>query len=621
MLAGLAGATATPVAALAASPGSPARHHPPASVAAGLDVLPFPGTPDASPATEIEFPAASPGAIAAVTVVGAHSGLHAGHISPEPAGHGSAFYPGRPFSPGERVTVTAAVRSRAAGTASGARPRRLRWSFAVARPSSFRPTVAGAIGDDLAATQTVHRSSGPVTHSFVTEPAFHAPWVSASGKDADKKSGDIFLDAHNFGQRAALLLNPQGELRWYRPSKRVGRGPSVFNTRVQRYRHHRVITFWQGSVVAPGVGHGQGLILNHSYRTIHTVQAGDGYRKQGIDLHEFTLGHEGARGTAFVEIWSPVRANLTSVGGPANGTVLDWIVQEIDVATNKVIWEWHALGHVPLTDSYRSYAPGRPYDYFHLNSIQQLPSGRILISARHTWAVYSIEKKSGRIAWELGGKHSSFIIGAGTRFFWQHDATLYGHGLLTVFDDGAPPQEEPQSRALEIHLGNHKATLEDAYTHKPSVLAGAEGSVQRLANRNVFVGWGTPRSLFSEYTPSGRQMFSGSLHSPIESYRAYRSDWVGEPSWPPAIAIRKSSAAGLDRIYVSWNGATRVVRWRIEASAAANGRFTTLTTVPWKSFEISSRVPAAKGPYFRIQGLAKDGRMLAHGTSTTVHAG
>ena len=67
--------------------------------------------------------------------------------------------------------------------------------------------------------------------------------------------------------------------------------------------------------------------------------------------------------------------------------------------------------------SYERYVPGQPYDYFHLNSIQQLPDGRILISSRHTWAVYSIEKKSGRIAWELGGKHSSFNIGPGARTF------------------------------------------------------------------------------------------------------------------------------------------------------------------------------------------------------------
>jgi hypothetical protein len=439
-----------------------------------------------------------------------------------------------------------------------------------------------------------------------------------NGADRDTRSGDIFLSAQNFGQRAAIILNPRGELRWFQPSTRTGRGRSIFNTRVQRYKKHRVITFWRGLVVKPGVGEGRGLILNHSYRTIHTVTAGNGFQKQGIDLHEFTLGHEGSEGTAFVQIWSPVRANLASVGGPANGTVLDWIIQEIDVATNKVIWEWHALGHVPISASYQRYVPGQPYDYFHLNSIQQLPDGRILISARHTWAVYSIEKKSGKIAWELGGKHSSFAMGSGTRFFWQHDASLYGHGLLTVFDDGAPPQEEPQSRALLIHLGNHQATVVHAYTHKPRVLAGAEGSVQRLANHNLFVGWGTPRSYFSEYTPSGRQVFSGSMHSPVESYRAYRSNWVGEPLWRPAIAVRKSSATGRDRVYMSWNGATRVVKWRIEAGPAAQGRFTTITRVPWKGFETSTSVRASTGPYFRVQALDASGKLLPHGTSAGV---
>ncbi|MGN6167144.1 MAG: arylsulfotransferase family protein [Solirubrobacteraceae bacterium] len=581
----------------------------------GLDVLPFPGTPDASPATNIIFPAASGGQIASVTAVGSRSGLHSGHLSAQPAGHGSAFSPTRPFRPGERVTVTAALRSPAAATASGARgSSTLRWSFEIARTASFRPIPAAA-GDDLAAPRTGRSSSAHRTHSFVTEPHFHVPWVSMHGKDPDTASGDIFLDAQNSGHPAALFLNPRGELRWFHPSKGIGRGPSIFNTRVQRYRHHRVITYWRGLVVRPGVGHGEGVILNSSYKTIHTVQAGDGYRKHGIDLHEFTLGHEGSEGTAFVEIWSPVHANLTSVGGPPNGIVFDWIIQEIDVATGRVIWEWHALGHVPISDSYQGYSPGQTYDYFHLNSIQQLPDGRILISARHTWAVYSIEKKTGKIAWELGGKHSSFNMGAGTQFFWQHDATLHGHGLLTVFADGGAPQ----SRALLIHLGNHQATLVHAYTHKPGLVALSQGSTQRLPNRNVFVGWGS-RSYFSEYTPRGRQIFSGSMPSPIQSYRAYRSQWVGKPRWPPAIAIRKSSAAGHDRLYMSWNGATRVVKWRIEARAAAQRRFTTLSTVAWRSFETSTRVLATRGPYFRVQGLDARGMVLPHGTSATVHA-
>ena len=624
VIAGLVGAAAAPptAVALAASPAGPASSRGFTPSAQSLDVLPFPGTPDAAAATNIDFPAASPRQIASVKAVGSRSGLHPGHLDAQPAGHGSAFYPARPFAPGERVTVAATLRSPATGAASGvAGSRSLRWSFAIARPASVQPIgKAAALGDDRAAPRDRRGSTGPITHSFVTEPHFHVPWVSMIGRDTDATSGDIFLSAQNFGRRAALFLNPRGELRWYQPASRAGRGRSIFNTRVQRYEHHQVITYWQGLVVKPGLGEGRGLILNRSYQTIHVVRAGDGYQKRGIDEHEFTLGHEGSEGTAFVEISSPVHANLTSVGGPSNGTVFDWIIQEIDVATNKVIWEWHSLGHVPISASYQRYTPGQPYDYFHMNSIQQLPDGRILISARHTWAVYSIEKKSGKIAWELGGKHSSFSMGAGTRFFWQHDATLHGHGLLTVFDDGSPPQEESQSRALEIHLGNHRATLVHPYTHKPPVLASAEGSTQLLANRNVFVGWGTPRSFFSEYTPSGKQIFSGSMHAPFESYRAYRSNWVGDPIWRPAIAVRKSSVTGHDQVYMSWNGATRVVNWRIEAGPAAHGPFTSITMVPWKGFETSTRVLATKGPCFRVEALDASGNVLPHGTSAGARA-
>ena len=321
--------------------------------------------------------------------------------------------PARPFAPGERVTVTATLRSPATGSASGvAGSRSLRWSFAIARPASVQPTgKAAALGDDRAAPRDRRGSTGPITHSFVTEPHFHVPWVSMIGRDTDATSGDIFLSAQNFGRRAALFLNPRGELRWYQPASRAGRGRSIFNTRVQRYEHHQVITYWQGLVVKPGLGEGRGLILNRSYQTIHTVSPGNGLKSQGADSHEFLLGHEGKEATAFIEVWQPTQANLTSVGGPPDGATFDWIIQEIDIATGKVIWEWHTLGHVPVNYSYSAYVTGVPYDYFHMNSIQQLPDGNILISSRNTWAVYLINKKTGKIIWRLGGKHSSFKMG------------------------------------------------------------------------------------------------------------------------------------------------------------------------------------------------------------------
>jgi hypothetical protein len=415
------------------------------------------------------------------------------------------------------------------------------------------------------------------------------------------------------------MVNGKGKIQWYHPTP----GVQARMTRVETYNGHRVITFWQGHYVCPPCGgQGEGVIMNSSYKIIRTVRAGNGYRRQGADLHEFTLGHEGKERTAFIEIWSPVQANLTSVGGPVNGSVYDWIIQEIDLKTGKVIWEWHALNHIPIGASYQKYIPGQPYDYLHLNSIQQLPDGRILISGHSTWAVYSIEKKTGRIAWRLGGKHSSYRMGTGVRFFWQHDAQLHGHGLLTVFDDGAyTTKQEPQSRALLIHLGNHQASLIHAYTHNPPVVATAAGSVQILPNHNVFVGWGFA-PYFSEYLGSGshRQIFSDGFLHPIESYRAYRQRWTGHPPWSPAIAVRRTSTPNQYRVYVSWNGATQVARWRVLVGPSSTGPFRRKKTVGWASFE--TRIPVSThAAYFEVQGLGRSGKVLHSGTSAAVQAG
>jgi hypothetical protein len=588
----------------------------------GLDVLPFPGTPDAAAGTSVDFPAVSPGQIASVKVVGSRTGVHAGRLSAQPGGQGTAFSPRRPFAAGERVSVTANLRSVAAAAASGAPgARRLEFSFTVARPVSIAETTeSNAAATGTSRGRSAAGSSG--THSFVTHPTWHVPWITTSGRDPDTTSGRIFLDAQNSGQNAVYMVNGKGQIQWYHPTASKGPGPAARMTRVEQYKGHRVITFWQGKFVCPPCGgRGEGVMLNSSYKTIHTVKAGDGYAQQGIDLHEFTLGHEGKEATAFVEVWSPVQADLRSVGGPPNGTAFDWIIQEIDLATGKVIWQWHALGHVPISASYERYSPGQPYDYFHLNSIQQLPSGRILISARHTWAVYSIVKKTGKIAWELGGKHSSYRMGTGTRFFWQHDANLHGHGLLTLFDDGASPKEENQSRALEIHLGNHHATLIHAYTHNRPVLATAAGSVQILPNHNVFVDWGQA-PFFGEYRGSGShaQMFSDGFHRPIESYRAYRQPWSGNPPWSPGIAVRKTSSANRFNVYASWNGSTQVAKWRVLGAASKRGQFKAIRTVRWASFE--TRIPVStKAAYVKVQALGKKGKALAGGSSRAVRTG
>jgi hypothetical protein len=448
------------------------------------------------------------------------------------------------------------------------------------------------------------RDANGFTHSFRSAPGMHPPIDWLSGTNSDPGSGYIFADAQNTIQPGPMILDPAGRLVWFLPLHHH----AALNVQVQRYQGRSVLTFWEGYVISPGVGVGTAMILDHSYQTIATVNAGNGYQ---TDLHEFQITPQG---TALLTAYAPVKADLRSVGGPRNGAVLDSIVQEVDIASGRVLWEWHAYGHVHLAQSYAGKPGSKPYDFFHINSVEQLPDGNLLVSARHTSAVYEINKRTGKIVWALGGKHSSFRIGPGANFAWQHDAQMQPDGTITVFDNGAGTyKSENQSRALRIRLSGRQATLVRAYPHKPPLLSENEGNVQTLPDGNLFVGWGkTP--YFSEFRSGGRQLFSIRMNLPLQSYRAYRFGWWGQPTAPPSIAV--SPTTGGAQVYASWNGATAVAAWQVLAGPTP-GSLTPVTRAQRSSFEtvLSASNP---GPFYAVQALSSDGRVL--GTSATIHS-
>jgi hypothetical protein len=553
-----------------------------------LRVIPFPGTPDASRLAEIIFPSLPRRDLRSLKVSGLRSGQHAGRLMRLPGSTGTAFTPSEPYDPGERVTVNARLRSRQFGAAVGD-------PGAKAISFSFRVQVA----DNLTASASAHAarkaSAAEQTQSFHSAPALHPPAVSV-GADPDTSSGDILLAPGGGSQHGPMILDSQGRLLWFHPIPNL----QVDNLQVQRYQGRSVLTWWQGVLVW-----GTDVIMNRSYRAVATVRGAEGYSP---DVHEFQIT---PRGTALVDAYALVKTNLTSVGGPRKGTMWDCIIQELDIRTGQLLWEWHALGHIPLSASHEGKPHGSaPYDPFHLNSIQQLPGGDLLISTRDTWAVYKIDRATGRVVWSLGGKHSSFRMGRGTKFEWQHDARLSGH-TLSLFDDGAAPQEESQSSAKVLHINTHKmtASLIRRYTHSPPLLAELAGSTQILTNHDVFVGWGGAPD-FSEYTPGGRQIFSGSFALGVSSYRAFRSPWSGQPVTRPALAVTSSSRRVV-WVYASWNGATGVARWGVLGGPTAQD-LRTFGRWPTTGFETAIKL-RGRPRYVKVQALGPLGKLL--GTS------
>jgi hypothetical protein len=176
--------------------------------------------------------------------------------------------------------------------------------------------------------------------------------------------------------------------------------------KMQYYQGKLVLTWWEGRVVA-GHGVGEHVISDDSYREIARVRAGNGLWG---DLHEFLITPQD---TTLLVAYAPRRTDISPIGGPKDGMTWEGIVQEVDIQTGEVIFEWRSLEHVGIEESYVEPPedPEHVHDCFHINSIDVEPDGNLLVCARNTWAVYKLDRKSGKIIWRLDGKKSNFEMG------------------------------------------------------------------------------------------------------------------------------------------------------------------------------------------------------------------
>ena len=451
--------------------------------------------------------------------------------------------------------------------------------------------------------------------TFRTRPDLRPRAVDVAKQSHDTASGYVFVAPKKGGpgQGGPVMVDKRGEVVWFHPVD--SEDPRAMDFKVQNYRGEPVLTWGEGDYV----------ILNSSYQEIARFQAGNGYqgtRANPGDHHEFLITPED---TALITIYNPVRGDLSSIGGPKDGVLWEGIVQELDIETGEVLFEWHSLDHVGLDETYISPSADvrsrSGIDYFHINSIDVDHDGNLLVTARRTSCVYKIDRESGEVIWRLGGKQSDFEMGPGTRFAYQHDARRQSDGTITIFDNGTTsihhgtPTAVEESRGIVLELDEEKmsATLIGEYTHPDELFADAGGNMQVLPNGNVFVGWG--RALvFSEFSKNGELLFSASFPS-YGSYRAFRFPWSGHPSDQPVTVAERASEEEI-RVYASWNGATQVATWEVLAGPNSN-RLESLGSVPRDGFETVMLVRSAE-PHVVVRAKDRSGRVL--GTSEPVQA-
>lgn len=449
-------------------------------------------------------------------------------------------------------------------------------------------------GDDVtgSATHTLH------TRIDITPPVIDIKVPAASGV----APGYVFLGTkHGDVQPGLVVLDNTGQLVWSDIYY-----AEVTDFRVQEYQGKPTLTYWYGQGKWDH-GVGQYALVDSRYHQIGSVRVGSGYNG---DLHEFHLTRDG---TAMVTIYHEVRADLSSVGGPADGWVWEGVAQEIDIATGRVLFEWHSLDHVPLSDSYYDIKDAgtraQPYDYFHINSVDKNADGDYLISSRCAHTLFKVDGRTGAVKWRLGGKRSHFDIDPDAVFLWQHCARFQANGRVSVFDN----HMSGHSRGLILNVDESKrrATLHREYVSPEKLLANYQANMEVLSNGNVFIGWGD-QPYFTEFAPDGTVLFHASFRSG-NSYRAYRAEWVAEPTDRPLVTADRQGDSM--RVYVSWNGATEVAAWRL-STGDDRGHLATTHKGARAGFETAFTVPAAR--YVRASALDRHGRVL--GTSETVAA-
>ena len=186
--------------------------------------------------------------------------------------------------------------------------------------------------------------------------------------------------------------------------------------------------------------------------------------------------------------------------------------------------------------------------------------------------------------------------------FDDHCCQLTGGGT------SVPATGPSRGLVLDLDQRARTATLVAQYPSGGEFETEYMGDAQPLANGNVFVGWGS-EPYFSEFTRSGQRLLEGHFPGSDLSYRETLAPWVGLPLTPPVGAARQQGAR--TTVYASWNGATRVVSWRVLAGPSAT-QLSAVASAAKSGFETA--IPVARTyPSYEVQALNAEGHVI--GTS------
>lgn len=546
------------VAALLTAGVVPAQAQPsaaPAGADSAVQVFPSPGSRTVAPGSQISFRGVA--TLPRVEVRGSVSGVHPGRVLQHSDRAGASFVPSRPFLPGETVTVQTPLP--VAGSTGGT------VTYVVARPVAVPPAAPlDSEGAPREAAPRTLTSSATAAGPYRSRPDLRPPAVSVTA--AGPHAPGLLLASSGVPTSTAdtgvMIYDDSGQPVWFNTLPDTGLGTLQRIT----YKGQDALTWFTGTQAFVGGFKGTWIVVNNSYQQIGEIAAANGLTADG---HELRISADGTK--ALIDIYNPVQKDMRAYGGPADATVFEAVVQEIDLGTGAVTFEWHSLDESPLNDSYVPLTTPS-VDYFHLNSMEYDTDGDVLVSGRHISQVLKLDRNAAtgtRVRWRLGGKRSSYTITPGAEPSFPHDARRRADGTVTLYDNGV--QVSPaRGRGMAYRLDDTamRAEVVQTWDHTPEVFGPIVGSNRTLDNGDQLVSYGNT-GIATEYDAAGREVWGSAMGDGAWSYRTLRVDgWRARPAEAPALQTQRSG--GTVTGYVSWNGATDVASWVLLAGPAGD---------------------------------------------------
>ncbi|CAN9186775.1 unnamed protein product [Alternaria alternata] len=475
--------------------------------------------------------------------------------------------------------------------------------------------------------------------TFKSRPGFEPPVLSIN-KTGTTSPGQILFplsgsESHNYSLN---IFQEDGELVW-----QSGYGDYAAFRRTTLFGEPVLAYFAGVSFSEPwGFGYGIIYILNQQYENIYNVTLWNStYPLESIsplydptqyqpfswiDMHENLITPEG---TMFVGAVNVTPWDLSSIGGPKDGWVVDSIVLELNVTNSEVLWQWSHLDHVdqvtlasavptyPLGDLGRN--SSYPWGPFHINSVERFDDDSFLISSRHYCSIFKVNR-NGTVEWTLNGySGGDFTLMNNLSFCYQHDARLHPSQLpntttISLFnnDNSAVVSHVNQTTGIFLSIDEQDMTaslLQELADPDDTIYSVSQGNMEVLPSGNIVMGYGSVPTL-KEFDQDGNVVLSVSWGEAeaVQSYRSYKAEWVGKPSSKPDVYACKSSNG--TEVYMSWNGATEHRVWTV-FGGVSNGSLSEVVSVNKTGFETKAVVTQSLG-FVRVEA---SGREIENGVS------